>query len=165
MSVYHNSQRDLNKILRGPFLTTNFLELRQGEIHGYSSSTPSRRSGGPTPEGGHNTGSSIDLLCTPRRENPLSVNKSAHKWNSANFACTEFSEAATEFSHAPCGERDIPDTRRRTVPPPLEPRPASSVVTRQWPVLKPVKTDALSTEARGRVFTVVSLGRLPGVKH
>jgi hypothetical protein len=35
-----------------------------------------------------------------------------------------FSEATTVFRGPPCGERDIADTRRRTVPPPLEPRPA-----------------------------------------
>jgi hypothetical protein len=57
--------------------------------------------------------------------------RSAWKVSSANyFALTEFSELVTVFSHPPCGERDVADTRRRTVPPPLEPRPASLVVTR-----------------------------------
>jgi hypothetical protein len=41
-----------------------------------------------------------------------------------------FSEATTVFRGPPCGARDIADTRRRTVPPPLESRPASFVVTR-----------------------------------
>jgi hypothetical protein len=39
-----------------------------------------------------------------------------------------FSEATTVFRGSPCGERDIADTRRRTVPPPLEPRPAFFLV-------------------------------------
>jgi hypothetical protein len=37
--------------------------------------------------------------------------------NSAKLAFKVFYEGATVFSHAPCGERDIADARRRTVPP------------------------------------------------
>src|SRR5215216_7037032 len=60
----------------------------------------------------------------------LLFSKQFRKMNSPKFACKVFWEAATVFSHSPCGERDIADTRRWTVPPPLEPRPASLVVTR-----------------------------------
>src|SRR5215211_3302952 len=52
------------------------------------------------------------------------IHRSAWNRNSAKFACKEFSQAATVFSDPPMWERDIPDTRRRTVPPPLELRPA-----------------------------------------
>src|SRR5829696_10353551 len=45
------------------------------------------------------------------------IHRSAWKGNSPKVACKVFSEAATVFSRLPCGERDIPDTRRRTVPP------------------------------------------------
>src|ERR671913_2537244 len=47
---------------------------------------------------------------------PSSWNRNSRK---LNFAFTEFSEVATVFRGPLCGERDIPDTRRRTVPPPI----------------------------------------------
>jgi hypothetical protein len=51
----------------------------------------------------------------------VSIQRSAWKVDSANFRFTEFSEVTTVFSRSPCGERDILDTRRRTVPPPRTP--------------------------------------------
>jgi hypothetical protein len=51
------------------------------------------------------------------------------KVNSPKFGCMG-SRKLQLFLAAPCGERDIADTRRRTVPSPLELRPASLVVTR-----------------------------------
>src|SRR5215216_7904420 len=68
---------------------------------------------------------------------------SAWKGNSAKFVRWAFSEIATVFRGPPCGERDIADTRRRTVPPPLEPRPASLVFTLLVARSKAGKTAAL----------------------
>src|SRR5215217_1586948 len=44
----------------------------------------------------------------------LLIHPSAWKVNSQKFACNVLSEAATVFSHLPCGQRYIADTRRRT---------------------------------------------------
>src|SRR5215216_8171223 len=40
------------------------------------------------------------------------------KIKSQKFGRKVFLEAAAVFSHSPCGERDIADTKRRTIPPP-----------------------------------------------
>ena len=71
------------------------------------------------------------------------MHPSAWKVDSQEFACKVFSEVATVFSRPPCGERDIADTRRRTVPPPLEARPAFLVFTLLVACSKAGKTAAL----------------------
>jgi hypothetical protein len=58
------------------------------------------------------------------------MHRTPQKGHSAKFACKVFSEVDTVFSCPPLEERVILDTRRRTVPPPHEPRPAFLVVTR-----------------------------------
>src|SRR5215216_3777740 len=57
-----------------------------------------------------------------------------------------FSDATTVFSYPPCGERDIVDTRRRTVSPSIRTPSGVFSCCPQGPFLKTAKTAASFTE-------------------